>query len=115
MKFIHPVDRYTCNLDPISLGIAGLTSALSGGAGTALAAGALGAGAGALGSSLASGGGGQTPTPQAPPPEPPATNSPVGTRSGGGTMPRQPTSPSFVGSSSIPSQSGYGGKTLLGQ
>lgn len=50
-------------------------------------------------------------TPASTPPTPPPAENPVGTRSGAGVQPK----PSFVGSSAVPQQSGFGGKTLLGQ
>jgi hypothetical protein len=114
----HQIDwePQVCCIDPISLGIASLTSMLSaGGTGAALTAGLAGAGAGLAGASLAGGesSASQTPPTIAPPPGPNAASAPVGTKSGQGA--KLPTSPSFVGSAALPQQSGYGGKTLLGQ
>lgn len=79
-------------VDPITLGA--LTLATS----------AAGAGASALASASA-------PGPAAPAAPPPPQQQPVGTRQG--NAPAQ--QPSFVGSSSIPTQTGFGSKTLLGQ
>jgi hypothetical protein len=64
--------------------------------------------------------GGSTATPPAPtaaPPPAPPIQQPSGTPGGSAASAVGPgtSSPSFVGSSSLPQQQGYGSKTLLGQ
>ena len=89
---------------------------------TALGTAAAGAGAlGSLGLGIFGGKGGSTtpPAPTAAPPPAPPIQQPSGTPGGaaaaaGATGPGT-SSPSFVGSSSLPQQQGYGTKTLLGQ
>lgn len=66
---------------------------------------------GTLFGKAASGGGSSAPQPSAPAAPPPPAQDPVGTRSGKTTT----APPSFVGSTAIPQQSGYGQKSLLGQ
>jgi hypothetical protein len=82
-----------CSVDPVTL----TTLALAGG---------VGAGAASMA-------GGNTPTaPMSAPATPGPQQNPIGTRGGQSASNQQP---SFVGASSLPQQSGYGQKTLLGQ
>ena len=98
----HRAELWLCMIDPITL------------TGLALAAAGTAAGVG-LGGALA----GNTPAPAAATPAaPPAPSSaappvqqPVGSQKSGGAG----NTPSFIGSAAIPSQVGYGQKTLLGQ
>lgn len=95
IKFKHEYGpQLLCSVDPITL------------TGLALA-GAATAGVSALA------GGSSTPAPAtmaAPASPAPPVQSPVGT-----AQPQRSNTPSFVGASSVPQQSGYGQKTLLGQ
>lgn len=76
---------------------------------------ALGTAGGGLLSSLF-GGKSSPPGPTAPPPAAPPIQQPQGTRDGSvATTGNGTSTPSFVGASSLPQQSGYGAKTLLGQ
>lgn len=87
-----------CSIDPITL------------TGLALAAGTAGIGAAGA---LSGGGAGTAPTPATPPAPAaaaPAQQSPTGAKAGGTS-----NTPSFVGSAAVPSQVGYGQKSLLGQ
>ena len=89
--------------DPVTLGM--------------LAMSAVSAGTAAYGASQMGGAGASPPAATAPPPIPPPIQSPQGTRNGatstapgGGAV-----APSFIGSSALPQQQGYGQKSLLGQ
>ena len=92
--------------DPVSLALLATT--------------AVSAGSAAYGVSQMGGSGAATPpAPTAAPPPAPPIQQPSGTPGGaaaaaGATGPGT-SSPSFVGSSSLPQQQGYGTKTLLGQ
>ena len=91
-----------CSIDPVSASILALGTAAGGAAG------------GLIPSLM--GGGQQPPSPSAPQAPPPPIQQPQGTPSGGTTPTGNGTStPSFIGSSSLPQQQGYGQKTLLGQ
>ena len=94
-----------CSIDPVSASILALGTA------------AGGAAAGAL-PSLLSGGGSSAatpPAPSAPPPPAPPIQSPTGTKNAAPGAPGGAATPSFVGASTLPSQTGYGAKSLLGQ
>lgn len=103
---MKPIDEPygLCSIDPISL--TGLVLAgAAGAAGTAAASGAFSGG----GASSAA-----APTPAAPPAPAaaaPAQQQPTGQRAGNAGA----NTPSFVGSAAVPSQVGYGQKSLLGQ
>lgn len=99
------INPLICFIDPVSASILALGSAAGGAAS-------------ALPSILNSGGSATPPSPTAAPPPAPPIQQPQGTKNGAAavaTAPGGAGQPSFVGSSSLPQQSGYGAKTLLGQ
>ena len=85
-----------CSVDPVSATILALGTA------------AGGAAEGFLGGKQSA-----SPSPAAPPPPAPPIQQPQGTP--GGNAAAASGTPSFIGSSSLPPQQGYGSKTLLGQ